>query len=206
NHQLTNNLLEPFVGLFFFGWETLGYMLLGMAALKSGFLTGAWQDSRYRRIALIGFAICIPVYAVLAWLLNSDGFSVPGIMAMSMAATIPFRPVMVIAIAALIILLTRRGGGLVQRIAAAGRAAFTNYLGTSILMTALFYGWGAGLYGQLSRIELWAVVLAMWAVILLWSKPWLDRNLYGPLEWLWRTLARWEWQPMRRPLAPAPAE
>ena len=38
---------------------------------------------------------------------------------------------MIVATAALIILLTRRGGALVERIAAAGRAAFTNYLGTS---------------------------------------------------------------------------
>jgi uncharacterized protein len=115
-----------------------------------------------------------------------------------MAATVPFRPVMVLAYAALIILLTRGGGRLVERIAAAGRAAFTNYLGTSILMTTLFYGYGLGLYGSMSRIELWLVVLAMWALMLLWSKPWLERFQYGPFEWLWRSLSRLELQPMRR--------
>jgi uncharacterized protein len=31
-----------------------------------------------------------------------------------------------------------------------------------------------------------------------WSKPWLDRFQYGPLEWLWRSLSRLERQPMRR--------
>lgn len=206
NHQFSENLWDPFAGLLSFGWETLGYMLLGMAALKTGFLAGAWEDARYRRIALWGFGIGIPAYALLAWILVSAGFSAPSIMAFSMAATVPFRPVMIVAIAALVILLTRREGAFAQRIAAAGRAAFTNYLGTSILMTALFYGWGAGLYGQLSRVELWLVVLAMWAFMLLWSKPWLDRNLYGPFEWLWRTLARWEWQPMRRRSASAPAD
>jgi len=115
---------------------------------------------------------------------------------------------MILATAALVILLTRRGGPLVDRIAAAGRAAFTNYLGTSLLMTALFYGWGFGLFGELSRIELWIPVAAMWTIMLLWSKPWLDRFRYGPFEWLWRTLARWSLQPMRRRQAPvaAPAE
>jgi uncharacterized protein len=34
------------------------------------------------------------------------------------------------------------------------------------------------------------VVIAMWALMLLWSKPWLERYRYGPFEWLWRTLAR----------------
>jgi uncharacterized protein len=92
---------------------------------------------------------------------------------------------------------------LVDRIAAAGRAAFTNYLGSSILMTSLFYGYGAGLFGELSRAQLWLAVLPMWALMLLWSKPWLDRYRYGPFEWLWRSLARGAFQPMRRESAPA---
>ena len=202
--QLTRHTFQPLFMLAVFGWETLGYMLLGMAALNSGFLTGAWDDRSYRKVALIGFAVAIPCYALLAWLLVQDGFTVPGIFTFSFAGTVLLRPVAVVAIAALVILLTRRGGRLTGRIAAAGRAAFTNYLGTSILMTGLFYGWGAGLFGRLTRIELWLVVLAMWALMLAWSKPWLDRHQYGPFEWLWRSLSRWQWQPMRRPLAPLP--
>lgn len=198
HHQLTEKWYEPLTMLAVFGWETFGYMLLGMAALKNGFFTGAWPDGRYRRIALAGFAITIPIYALLAWGLWTDGFSVPMIVTLSMAATVPLRPVMVVAFAALIILVTRSGGALVERIAAAGRAAFTNYLGTSLLMTGLFYGWGLGWFGTMSRIELWLVVVAMWAVMLLWSKPWLDRFQYGPFEWLWRSLARRSFQPMRR--------
>jgi uncharacterized protein len=202
--QFGEHVTDPLFMLFVFGWETLGYMLLGMAALKSGFLTGAWDDGRYRRVALAGFAIAIPAYSALAWLLYRDGFTVPGVFTFSFAGTVLLRPVMVLAIAALIILLTRRGGPLTARIAAAGRAAFTNYLGTSILMTAFFYGWGAGLFGRFSRIELWLVVFAMWGLMLAWSKPWLDRHLYGPFEWLWRTLARWRRQPMRKPVTPLP--
>jgi uncharacterized protein len=42
--------------------------------------------------------------------------------------------------------------------------------------------------------------------MLLWSKPWLDRFHYGPLEWLWRTLSRGKLQPFRkRPPAAAAA-
>ena len=119
-------------------------------------------------------------------------------MSCAMAATVLVRPVRIPAVAALVILLTRKGGGLTQRIAAAGRAAFTNYLGTSIIMTGLFYGWGLGLYGELGRAQLWLVVIAMWVLMLAWSKPWLDRFEYGPLEWLWRSLARGSAQPMRK--------
>ncbi len=196
--RVTTLASMPLVNTLLFGAETLGYMVFGMAAFKSGFFSGTWADARYRKWAIIGFAIGLPAYALFAWLLLRDGFSVPMVVAVAMTATIIVRPVMVMALAALVILLTRRGGALVDRIAAAGRAAFTNYLGTSILMTTLFYGYGFGLFGQLSRIELWIPVIAVWALMLLWSKPWLDRFRYGPFEWLWRSLARWELQPMRK--------
>lgn len=199
-HRMTEQGSKPFTGLFAFGWETLAYMVLGMAALKSGFLRGDWSDGAYRRTLLIGYGIGIPAYALLAWAYHRSGFAIPMTFALAMAATVPFRPLMIAATAALVILLTRRGGKLVERIAAAGRAAFTNYLGTSILLTTLFYGYGLGLYGTLARAQLWLVVIAMWALMLAWSKPWLDRFQYGPFEWLWRTLARWEVQPLRRPL------
>ena len=162
-YQLTEKAVTPLVFTGIFGWETLAYMLFGMAALKSGFLTGGWDSGRYRRAALIGLAIAVPAYAMLAALIFADDFSVPGLFTYSFAATVPFRPLMVVAYAALAVLATRRGGWLVDRIAAAGRAAFSNYLGTSIVMTGLFYGWGLGWFGSLSRVELWLVVMAMWA-------------------------------------------
>jgi uncharacterized protein len=196
--RMQNDLLAPITAMFMFGWETLAFFLLGMAALRNGFLRGEWSVAAYRRTAAIGLGIGIPASALLAWLLARDGFSVPMVFAIAMAATVPLRPLMVAGTAALIILLSRRGGALVERIAAAGRAAFTNYLGTSILMTTLFYGYGTGLYGSLSRAELWIPVVAAWALMLWWSKPWLDRFRYGPLEWLWRSLSRWDVQPMRR--------
>jgi uncharacterized protein len=204
-HQLTQAAFDPIATVALYGWETLAYMLFGMWGLRSGFLTGAWDDARYRKVALIGFAITIPAYALLAAIIWTSGFSAVALVACAMAAPALLRPVMVGAWAALIILLTRRGGALTGRIAAAGRAAFTNYLGTSILMTALFYGWGFGLFGDLRRIELFVVVAAMWAVMLLWSRPWLERFRYGPFEWLWRSLAHWEVQPMRRGPAAAAA-
>jgi hypothetical protein len=93
--------------------------------------------------------------------------------------------------AALAILAFGNGGALATRLAAVGRAAFTNYLGATLIGTVLFYGFGFGLYGELSRGQAWLIVPFVWAVMLLWSKWWLDRFRYGPFEWAWRCLARW---------------
>ena len=42
----------------------------------------------------------------------------------------------------------------------------------------------------------------VWLLMLAWSKPWLDRFHYGPLEWLWRSLARWSCSRCGRPPLP----
>ncbi len=201
--NFATNAFLPLNMLFFLGAETLAYMLLGMAALRSGFLTGGWSGRAYARVVIGGLAIGLPAYGALAWWCLDAGFAVPVLVAAYLPATVPLRPPMIAAAAALAILATRRGGWLTGRIAAAGRAAFTNYLGASLVMTAIFDGWGLGLFGHVRRVELWLFVIGAWALMLLWSRPWLDRFRYGPFEWLWRSLARWSPQPMRRRPAPA---
>ncbi len=187
--------------LAFVGLETLAYMLFGMALLKSGMLRGEWQEARYRRWALIGLGTGAACYAVLAWLLAQAGYSAFAVTLYVLALTVPIRPVMIIGWASLIALFARKRGALVARVAAAGRMAFTNYLMTSLLCTTLFYGYGFGLFATLGRAQLYLVVLGMWGLMLLWSKPWLDRFAYGPFEWLWRSLARAQLQPMKKALA-----
>ena len=178
--------------------DTLGLMCFGMAGYKSGFLTGQWSERNYRRIAatLIPIGIAGSV-AVVAAAVMSD-FDLFTMMAGFMFVLTPFCTLQAIGYAALIILMTRHRGALATRVAAAGRAAFSNYLGTSIIATFVFYGWGLGLYGSASRAQAWLLVPIVWAIMLLWSKPWLDRFRYGPMEWIWRSLARGKLQPMRR--------
>jgi uncharacterized protein len=111
----------------------------------------------------------------------------------------PFITVMAVGYAAAIILASRGVGPLAQRVAAAGRCAFSNYLGTSIVASLVFYGWGLGFYGSLQRWQAWLLAPVLWSIMLLWSKPWLERFHYGPFEWAWRSLSRGKLQPFRRP-------
>ncbi len=183
--------------------DTVGLMLLGMAGYKSGFLTGEWGDSRYRRVAVPAIAVgAIGGIATVAYDIWSN-FYVVGMMSAFIVFETPFITIMAVGYAAMIVLLSRRNGSLTQRIAAAGRCAFTNYLGTSIIASLVFYGWGLGLYGSISRWQAWLLAPLVWAIMLLWSKPWLERFHYGPFEWAWRSLSRWKLQPMRKLPSPA---
>lgn len=198
HERLTVEALQPLSNLIVAGPDTMGLMLLGMAGLRSGFLTGSWDRRLYRRIAWIGIVAGGLGEAALAGWTIHRAFSPTAIFADYMLVSSPFRLAMAAGYAALIILLGRHGGALVRRIAAAGRAAFTNYLGTSLVASTLFYGYGLGLYGRLDRFEAWLVVPCVWLLILAWSQPWLDRFRYGPFEWLWRSLARGALQPVRK--------
>lgn len=179
------------------GPETLGAMLWGMAGLRSGLLTGAWERERYRRWAFVALAIGWTGYAGLAAGTMASGFDPSYVFLNSVVLAAPLRPLLIVGYACLVALMLRPGGRLTERIAAAGRAAFTNYLGTTVLMCFVFDGWGLGLFAMLGRAQMYALAPLAWALMLLWSKPWLDRCRYGPLEWLWRSLSRLEPQPMR---------
>lgn len=178
--------------------DTVGLMFLGMAGYKSGFLTGQWTQRRYRLIAATLIPIGMIGAAATVMMDISSHFYVITLMAGFAIVMTPFSTLQAFGYAALIILLTRNQGWLAQRIAATGRAAFTNYLGTSVIATFVFYGWGLGLYGSFSRAQAWLLVPIVWTIMLLWSKPWLDRHRYGPMEWVWRSLSRGSPQPMRR--------
>jgi uncharacterized protein len=178
--------------------ETLALMLLGMAAYRSGYITGDWPDRDYRRIALWALSLGAIASAVLALFEWQSNFDLPTIFLNFMSLSTPIRVAMALGYAALIILLFRKPSWLRERLAAVGRCAFTNYLGTSILATVIFYGDGLAQFGRWSRFEAWLLVPLVWALMIAWSKPWLDRFQYGPLEWLWRSLSRLERQPMRR--------
>jgi uncharacterized protein len=160
-------------------------------------LRGEWSRARYRRWLLVCWGIALPAYAALAAYIVLAQFSLFSVALASWTLTAPLRPPMIAGWACLILLLARPGGALTERLAAAGRMAFTNYLLTSLICTTLFYGYGFGWFGHLSRWQLYPVVLAIWAMILLWSKPWLARFRFGPFEWLWRSLARGSWQRLR---------
>ncbi|MEG8041463.1 DUF418 domain-containing protein [Sphingomonas faeni] len=187
----------PITSLTATGPETLGFMLFGMAGLRSGFLTGEWSRRRYTVIAVVGIGLGWIGYAAIAAFDIAHGFDARYVALSWLALATPLRPLTIMGYAAAIILLARPSGWLTTRVAAAGRMAFSNYLGTTILCTTLFYGYGFGLYGALSRAQLYLVVVPICLLMLLWSKPWLDRFRYGPLEWLWRSLSRFAWQPMR---------
>jgi len=87
---------------------------------------------------------------------------------------------------------------ILKPLANVGQMAFTNYLSQSLICTFIFFGYGLGLYGKLERYQTYEVVAAIWAFQLIFSTIWMRYFLFGPFEWVWRSLTYWKRQPMVR--------
>ena len=184
--------------------ECLGMMLLGMALLKQGVLTGAASRRAYATLMLVGYAIGLSVNLFETSNLTRADFSVQALLESYLTYDLGRIP-MTLGHIGLIGLLYRMPAlsGAMRTLAATGQMALTNYLSQSLICMFLFTGAGLALYGHLERHELYYVVVAIWIVQLIWSPLWLRHFRYGPAEWLWRSLTYWRLQPMRRVAASA---
>lgn len=176
---------------FFAVLETIPLMLVGIALYRLGLFDGGLDRARIRRWGWAGFlggaALSLPLGL---WALAAGFPLMLTQFVFNGAAQLVHLP-MILGLAALLALWAPAASRnwLGSRVAAAGRMAFSNYIGSSLVMMLVFQGWaGIALYAELHRAGLLLVVLAAWTLMLAWSQPWLGHFRYGPLEWLWRCL------------------
>lgn len=106
------------------------------------------------------------------------------------------------------ILLRGQGGrwkGWLSPLAPLGRMALSAYLTQSLFMTAIFYGWGLGLYNRMGPLVGVLLGLGFFALQMVVCRWWLNHYCFGPVEWVWRCLTYRAWQPFRRALNGSPS-
>lgn len=180
--------------------EYLALMTIGLVLQRRGFFAGSWSLPTMLRIGLVFVVIGLGLtLCALAWLLPRHFPPIAMDAALRYGLALPHL-CMAIGYAALLIPATRwiLGTALGRRIDAAGRMAFSNYIGTTLVMTAIFYGWGLGLFGTVPPLSQWAFVILGWCLMLAFSTFWLERWRRGPLEWLWRSLTEMQFLPNKR--------
>jgi uncharacterized protein len=83
-------------------------------------------------------------------------------------------------------------------LAPVGRMALTNYLLQTAVCLSVFYGAGLGVgprYGLVGILSAWIV---LFGAQIFFSRWWLSRYRFGPMEWLWRSLTYARRQPLKR--------
>jgi len=88
-----------------------------------------------------------------------------------------------------IYLLQKPGWGkLLAPLGDVGRMALTNYLLQSVIANTIFYGYGLGLFGQVEPALGIVLTILIFMLQVYFSRYWMKRYHFGPMEWLWRTL------------------
>jgi len=185
----------------------LGFNILAM------FLVGVWFGKRrifndldahrpfFRKLLLWGFTVGLIGNAVYAtWIMNTPRYDLSIDLLVATVVQGISAPLLMLGYVSAIALLALRPawGRRLQVLAPVGQMALTNYLLESIVCTLIFYGYGLALFGQVGSA--WGIALSVVVYLLLipFSHWWMKRFLYGPAEWLWRSLTYLKWQPMRR--------
>ncbi|MEO5684388.1 MAG: DUF418 domain-containing protein [Chitinophagaceae bacterium] len=180
-------------------WDVLMLFFLGMAMFKSGYLLGEKPDYVYAIVALAGISIGLLLnyfYLRTQYQLRFDNYRF--VQQWKFSYYDIRRVCQTTGYLSLLILLykvvpVRR---LLNVFAPVGQMAFTNYLSQSIITSTIFYGFG--LFASLQRYQVYYVVLCIWVFQVVFSHIWLRYFLFGPFEWIWRSLTYLNWPPMRR--------
>jgi len=150
--------------LYRFGvFDALGMMLLGMGLSKLNVFSAVLPSHSYCRLMAFGYGIGIPINAISGYLYYRSGFDPVNLM-VNFAVYQYGRLLVALGHIGVVMLVVQTGAfpALRAALAAVGRTALSNYLGTSLVCTVLFNGFGFGLFGELRRIQLLLVVLAVW--------------------------------------------
>jgi len=181
-------------------WRVGGLMLVGMALMKLGVLSGERSTRFYGKMALWSYGLGLPLTIFSAAILNAHDFDPLYVARVGGIPNYIGSILVALGHIAAVILFVRHGAlrGIVARFAAVGRMALSNYLMHSVVMTTIFYGYGFSLYAEVPRFWQQGFVVGLIALQLIVSPWWLKRFNFGPVEWLWRSLTYRQRQPMRR--------
>lgn len=175
----------------------LAMFLLGLAAGRAGLLA---NPERYRRLwmtlVIVALAVGLPAGILSAWLQLGVIDPSGGAAVLGLAIGFGAAPALTCGYVALVALATRTR--VMALTAPAGRMSLTGYLGESIILSAIFCGWGLGLYGRLGITASAAITLGVWLALELFASVWLRRFDYGPFEWMLRSWSRGQLVPLRR--------
>ena len=187
----------------FLNWfPALAMFLLGLAAGRTGVLSHPEKYGRlWRTLLVVAALVGLPAGLVSGWLAIFADDPTGFLKVLSVVIGFGTAPALTGGYVALAALATNTR--VLALTAPAGRMSLTGYLGESILLAAIFCGWGLGLFGQLSIAGAALVTLLVWISLELFAVFWLGRFTHGPFEWVLRCWSAGSWLPLRaRPSDP----
>ncbi|MCZ4225511.1 DUF418 domain-containing protein [Pedobacter rhodius] len=187
------------IGFYNGWWDILMFFFAGMALIKSGFITGEKSNWIYIIGAVLGIGISVAFNFMGIKEMYAAKFDVIKLTESAPAELYQIRRLLqTLGYLCLLILLYKiiPFRKCLNIFVPVGQMAFSNYLMQSIIGGIFFlaFGW----HGKLQRYEIYEFVLAIWLFQITFSTIWLRYFLFGPFEWLWRSLTYLKSQPIKR--------
>jgi uncharacterized protein len=86
-----------------------------------------------------------------------------------------------------------------SHLAPVGKMVLTNYLVQTFFGLLIFQSYGFNLFGEIGVGAATALTLPIFFLQTIFSKWWLSKYQYGPVEWIWRSLTYLKLQPLAKP-------
>ncbi|OCA84312.1 hypothetical protein A8F94_16510 [Bacillus sp. FJAT-27225] len=185
---LSNNNLETAPILLF---SLLPLFLIGAAFAKLKWLEDV--SSHFRRLKQVTTAVFL-----LGTLIKVLPYILPGSYSAEFFQDFFGGPLLALAYAGIVAIYYEVRGPGKGYVTSVGRMSMTNYLLQSLVSTFIFYGYGLGLYGQISLAQGTLMVIGGYMLQILLSKLWLRNYRFGPVEWVWRSFTYLSWQKNRK--------
>lgn len=176
-----------------------GQFLVGAALFRTGWLQNVeMHRDLFRRVAVI----CLPAGLVLAALDPARALigHLPLPQPLLVLLGVVSEVVLGAGYAALLVLAAMHSSmrSFCANLAATGRMALTNYMMQSVFILVLIDGFGLGLIGHIGVALDGMMTLLLFALQMLFSRWWLERFNFGPLEWFWRSVTYGRWQVLKK--------
>lgn len=195
-----------------FAWQVLALFLIGVLAWRRRVFHPSPESlPRYRKLMWLGLAVGVTgniAITAIRWIFNPP----PMPTTWTSFLMLPLQTISVPALSlgyicfVIVICQSEAWRARLQRFAAIGRTALTNYLLQSLVGTLLFYNYGLGFFGDVGPAVLLPLTFVIFIAQMYASPWWLARYRFGPVEWVWRRLTYGGPLAMRREGAVAAAQ
>ena len=177
----------------------LGYMLLGFAAHRLRFFERLparlpWVKAFFGA----GLLLSVAGYVGLRWATQAQA---PFLQICRVEFWLIASSVLTIGAGISWLYLAGRLPAIFASLQVVGRLTLTNYMAQGVLSKVLFLNVGLGLFNTQPYWVYVALAGGVYAAQVFFSRWWLARYTYGPVEWVWRQLSYGQRLPLRRQAA-----
>jgi uncharacterized protein len=181
-------------------WITFGLFLLGLCAGRLEIFRDTENNRRFFNRLMWSAGATALVTSVI-FIVKPSSFQLRSVLDLAASFSFSLQQAALSAfyVAGVTLLYWRRPKeGWLAALAPVGKMGLTVYLAQTVFGVVLFYGFGLGMLGKLGIAASVAAGIAFYFVQVALARWWMAHFSMGPVEWLWRSLTYFSWQPNSR--------